>query len=162
MNEIIVKPIGIIHTPFKEPKGTPIQPTGARDIEGTVEVFPDYADGLRDLDGFSHLYLLFYCHLSKEHSLLVKPFLGDSLHGVFATRSPSRPNPIGLSIVRLTKIERNLLHIRDVDMVDGTPLLDIKPYIPDVDTREAVRIGWLKKRVGGMSKKRDDGRFYKE
>ena len=159
MNEIIVKPIGIIHTPFKEPKGTPIQPTGARDIEGTVEVFPDYADGLRDLDGFSHLYLLFYCHLSKEHSLLVKPFLDDSLHGVFATRSPSRPNPIGLSIVRLTKIERNLLHIWDVDMVDGTPLLDIKPYIPDVDTREAVRIGWLEKRVGEMLKKRDDGRF---
>ena len=159
MNEIIVKPIGIIHTPFKEPKGTPIQPTGARDIEGTVEVFPDYADGLRDLDGFSHLYLLFYCHLSKEHSLLVKPFLGDSLHGVFATRSPSRPNPIGMSIVRLTKIERNLLQIRDVDMVDGTPLLDIKPYIPDVDNRETVRIGWLEKRVREMSKKRDDGRF---
>jgi len=159
MNEIIVKPIGIIHTPFKEPKGTPIQPTGARDIEGTVEVFPDYADGLRDLDGFSHLYLLFYCHLSKEHSLLVKPFLDDSLHGVFATRSPSRPNPIGMSIVRLTKIERNLLQIRDVDMVDGTPLLDIKPYIPDVDNRETVRIGWLEKRVREMSKKRDDGRF---
>jgi len=159
MDEIILKPIGIIHTPFKEPQGTPIQPTGACDIEGTVEIFPGYADGLQDVEGFSHLFLLFYCHLTGEHSLLVKPFLDDTLRGVFATRSPRRPNPIGLSIVRLMSRERNLLHILDVDMVDGTPLLDIKPYIPDVDIREADRIGWLGKRVGEMSKKRDDGGF---
>ena len=127
MNEIKYKPIGIIHSPFKEPKGTPIQPTAAKGIEGKVEVFPEYAEGLKDVKEFSHIILVCHFHLSKKPSLKVKPFMDDQMRGVFATRAPSRPNPIGISIVRLIKIEENILHVQDVDIIDGTPLLDIKP-----------------------------------
>ena len=159
MDDIKYKPIGIIHSPFKEPKGTPIQPAGAKGINGTVEIFPEYAEGLKDIEGFSHIILLYHFHLSKRSTLVVKPYMDNETHGVFAMRGPSRPNSIGISIVQLVKVEGNTLHIQDVDIVDGTPLLDIKPYVPEFDIREAPRIGWLEKSVHKLSASRDDGRF---
>jgi len=153
------KPIGVIHSPFKEPKGTPIQPAGAQGIVGTVEVFPEYAEGLKDVAGFSHIILIYHFHLSKRSSLKVKPYMDNEVHGVFAMRGPSRPNPIGISIVRLIGIEQNILQIRDVDIVDGTPLLDIKPYVPEFDAREVEKIGWLESNVHKLSTSKDDGRF---
>ncbi|NJE25558.1 tRNA (N6-threonylcarbamoyladenosine(37)-N6)-methyltransferase TrmO [Thermococcus sp. MV5] len=156
---ICYKPIGIIHTPFKDPRGVPIQPSAARGIEGEVEVFPEYVKGLKDLEGFSHIILIYHFHLAKPNSLLVRPYMDAEYHGVFATRAPSRPNPIGLSIVRLVRVEGNVLHIKDVDIVDGTPLLDIKPYVPDFDVREVERIGWLENNIHKLPKARDDGRF---
>jgi tRNA-Thr(GGU) m(6)t(6)A37 methyltransferase TsaA len=159
MNEIKYKPIGVIHSPFKEPKGTPIQPAGAKGTNGTVEVFPKYVEGLKDIEGFSHIILLYHFHLSKGPTLIVRPFMDNEAHGVFAMRGPSRPNPIGVSVVCLVRVEGNMLHIRDVDIVDGTPLLDVKPYIPEFDIREVQRIGWLEKNVHKLSTSKDDGRF---
>jgi len=159
MNKIKYKPIGIIHSPFKEPHGTPIQPAGAKDIEGTVEIFPEYAKGLKDIEGFSHIILIYHFHLSKEFFLEVKPYMDDQLRGVFATRAPARPNPIGISIVHLLKREGEKLFIRDVDIVDDTPLLDIKPYVPEFDIREGEKIGWLEKNVNKLHKAKDDGRL---
>ncbi|MCG9969428.1 tRNA (N6-threonylcarbamoyladenosine(37)-N6)-methyltransferase TrmO [Pelotomaculum terephthalicicum JT] len=155
------KPIGVIQSPFKEPKGTPIQPTAARDIAGVIELYPEYVEGLQDIEGFSHLILIYYLHMVKESTLLVKPFLDNELHGIFATRAPSRPNSIGFSVVRLSEVEGNKLHILDVDIVNGTPLLDIKPYVAEFDVREAVKTGWFKKNVQKLSTTRDDGRFAK-
>ncbi len=143
--EIVYKPIGIIHTPFKGIDGTPHQPTAGKNVEGVIEIQPDYAEGLSDLEGFSHIILIYHFHLSVDYSLKIKPFRHDHIRGVFATRSPRRPNPIGMSIVRLVKIDREKIYIKDIDVVDGTPLLDIKPYIPD-DNRRALRIGWLSER----------------
>ena len=156
---IIYHHIGIVHTPFLRQQGTPIQPIAGKDVRGTVEVFPEYADGLKDIDGFSHLLLLFHMHLAKGFSLRTRPYLDDVERGVFAIRGPRRPNPIGLSIVRLEKVEENILHIRDLDMIDGTPLLDIKPYLPNVDERDGVRIGWLKGKKERFEKAKADGRF---
>jgi len=161
MDEIKYSPIGVIHSPFKEPRGTPIQPAAAEGINGTVEVFPEYVEGLKDLEGFSHIILIYHFHLSKASSLKVKPYMDNETHGVFATRSPSRPNTIGISMVRLTKIEENILHIQDVDIVDGTPLLDIKPYVPEFDIRKVEKTGWLERNVHKLSKSKDDGRFTK-
>jgi tRNA-Thr(GGU) m(6)t(6)A37 methyltransferase TsaA len=154
-------PIGTIHSPFKEPKGTPIQPTAALDIAGVIEINPEYAEGLKDIEGFSHLILIYHFHLLKSSSLLVKPFLDNELHGIFATRSPSRPNLLGFSVVRLTRVEGNKLHILDVDIVDGTPLLDVKPYVSKFDNRETVRNGWFEKNIHKLSITTDDGRFVK-
>jgi len=159
MNDIKYKPIGVIHSPFKEPKGTPIQPAGAKGTDGIVEIFPEYTEGLKDIEGFSHIILLYHFHLSKESALTARPYMDNETHGVFAMRGPSRPNPIGISVVRLVKVEGNMLHIRDVDIVDGTPLLDIKPYVPEFDTREVERIGWLEKSVHKLSESKDNGRF---
>jgi len=159
MNEIKYKPIGVIHSPLKEPKGTPIQPAAAKGINGIVEVFPEYTEGLKDIEGFSHIILLYHFHLSKGSILIAKPYMDNERHGVFAMRGPGRPNPIGISAVCLVKVEGNMLHIRDVDIVDGTPLLDIKPYIPEFDIREVERIGWLEKNVHKLSGSKDDGRF---
>ena len=159
MNEIRYKPIGIIHSPFKQPHGTPIQPAGAQDIEGTVEIASEYVEGLKDIEGFSHIILIYHFHLSKGYFLAVKPYMDDQSRGVFATRAPSRPNPIGISIVRLVRVDENMLHIKGVDIVDGTPLLDIKPYVPEFDTLKAEKIGWLDKTVNKLSRAKDDGRF---
>ena len=153
------QPIGVIRSPFFEPKGTPIQPTAAQDVNGVVEVYPEYAEGLKDIEGFSHLILLYHLHLAQPAGLLVKPFLGNELHGIFSTRSPGRPNAIGLSIVRLTGREGNLLHIRDVDIVAGTPLLDIKPYVAEFDARQSVKSGWFEDNIHKLANTRDDGRF---
>ena len=161
MNEVVYKPIGVVHSPFKTPKDVPIQSAAAKDVIGSVEVSPEYVAGLKDVEGFSHLILVYHFHLAQKYSLLVKPFLDEKLHGVFSTRAPSRPNPIGVSIVRLAKIEKNLLHIQDVDVLDGTPLLDIKPFVPEFDQRNAERIGWLKKKVDKLHSRRDDGIFAK-
>ena len=161
MDKITYKPIGIIHSPFKEPKGTPIQPTGAKNIDGTVEVFPEYAEGLKDIEGFSHVILICHFHLSGRWKLEVKPFMDNQLHGLFATRAPARPNPIGISIVRLVRVEKNILHIQDVDIVDGTPLLDIKPYVPDFDMRKVEKTGWLEQNLHKLSASKDDERFIK-
>jgi tRNA-Thr(GGU) m(6)t(6)A37 methyltransferase TsaA len=161
MHEIKYKPIGIIHSPFKEPKGTPIQPAGAKDIEGTVEVFPEYAEGLKDVEGFSHIILIFHFHLSRGVSLKTKPYMDTEEHGIFAIRGPRRPNPIGISTVRLVRIEENILHIKDLDIIDGTPLLDIKPYVPEFDIYEVVKTGWLEKNVHKLPTSKDDGRFMK-
>ena len=159
MNEIKYKPIGVIHSPFKEPRGTPIQPAGAKGIDGTVEIFPEYVEGLKDIEGFSHIILIYHFHLSRGAPLKVKPYMDNEAHGVFAMRSPSRPNPIGISIVRLVRVEQNVLHIQDVDIVDGTPLLDIKPYVPEFDIRKVEKMGWLEKNVHKLSISKDDGRF---
>ncbi|MDO9536830.1 MAG: tRNA (N6-threonylcarbamoyladenosine(37)-N6)-methyltransferase TrmO [Thermoplasmata archaeon] len=156
--EINYKPIGIIHSLFVEAKGTPIQTTTSN-AEGTVEIYPEYIVGLKDIDGFSHIILLYHFHLSGKPTMEVKPFLDDSTHGVFATRAPSRPNSIGISVVKLVRMKGNILHVKGLDILDGTPLLDIKPYVPEFDSREVEKIGWLEKRVRGLKSARDDGRF---
>ena len=159
MDKFEYRAIGIIHSPHKTPGGTPIQPTGAKGIEGSIEIFPAYTAGLDDLTGFSHIYLLYHFHLSRKYSLNVKPFLDDRKRGLFATRAPARPNPIGLSVVRLLSINNETLQVQDVDVVDGTPLLDIKPYVPEFDVREVDKIGWLGKNTDKVEDIVDDGRF---
>jgi tRNA-Thr(GGU) m(6)t(6)A37 methyltransferase TsaA len=135
--------IGIIHSPHQEAAGTPIQAALATGVQGTVEVFPEYAPGLRDLDGFDRIWLVYWFDRAKAMHLTVKPYLDTAEHGLFATRAPSRPNPIGLSPVRLLGIAGNTLHVDGLDILDGTPLLDIKPYVPAFDAFEAKRTGWL-------------------
>jgi len=159
MDEIRFTAIGIVHSPFKEAAGTPIQPRAAREVEGTVEVFPEYAEGLRDVDGFSHIILLCYLHMARPFSLRVRPYLETTTRGLFATRAPSRPNPIGLSILRLARIEGPTLYVKDIDVIDGTPVLDIKPYVPRFDDGEDVRVGWLTAQLRKLEQTRDDGRF---
>jgi len=140
-----IRPIGIIHSPFQEKEGMPIQPGSAQGQKGKIILDREYVPGLQDLEGFSHLILVYYFHRAKKPQLLVKPFLDDDKHGLFATRAPSRPNPIGISVVKLLAIQDNILEIENLDILDGTPLLDIKPYVPDFDQPGKVRIGWLKK-----------------
>ena len=159
MITIEYRPIGVIHSPYKSPKGSPIQPSAAEGIEGHIEVFPEFAEGLEDLAGFSHIFLIYHFHLSKKFSLQVKPFLDDNPRGLFATRAPSRPNPIGISVVRLVEIIEGTLHIQNVDVVDGTPLLDIKPYVPAFDVHTVEKIGWIEKKRGKIENAVDDGRF---
>ena len=164
MRDLVIeyKPIGVIHSPFKSARGVPIQPKAAEEVEGVVEVFPDYVEGLRDLNGFSHIILIYHFHLVRGYKLLVKPYMDDSVRGVFATRAPARPNPIGISVVKLLKIDRNLIYVKGLDVVDGTPLLDIKPYVPDFDIFEVERIGWLERCVHKLKQAKDDGRFVSE
>ena len=154
------QPIGLLRSPFAESQGAPIQPSGARGVAGRAELLPHLAPGLKDLEGFSHLILIYHCHLAAPGPLLVKPFLDDSAHGIFATRAPARPNPLGLSVVRLKALEGPVLHLLDVDFLDGTPLLDLKPYVPGFDRPPGrVRTGWLSGRAGGAAQARGDGRF---
>ena len=138
-------PIGVIHSPFTEKDKTPIQASRSQAI-GLVEVYPEFADGLKDIEGFSHIYLLYAFHESDGYTLQVKPFLDDQEHGVFATRHPCRPNPLGISVVKLLSRKENSLTVEGIDTLDGTPLLDIKPYIPDFDLRTDVRTGWYETR----------------
>ena len=152
------EPIGVIKTPYKEKKGTPIQPAGARDIRGRIELDPKLVDHLKDLDGFSHIILVYHFHMTDGYSLHVQPYMDNTERGVFATRIPGRPNPIGISVVRLDMVEGATLHIRDVDMLDGTPLLDIKPYVPEFDSVPDAEIGWLTTRVQRVRKAKSDGR----
>ena len=135
--------IGLIHSPFKTIEGTPIQPSRAKNARGTVELFAEYAAGLRDLDGFSHIILVYHLHKSRPYRLTVMPFLDTQPRGLFSTRAPNRPNPIGLSVVKLIKIDGNVLSVEGVDMLDQTPLLDIKPYVGEFDRRDDIRLGWL-------------------
>jgi tRNA (adenine37-N6)-methyltransferase len=143
--EFAMRPIGVIHSPFTDASQTPIQ-ASTSEATGQVEVYPEFSDGLQDVDGFSHLHLLYVFHCSGDYALRVKPFLDDQLRGLFATRHPCRPNPIGLSVVRLIERRGNVLEVEGVDMLDGTPLLDIKPYLPDFDVREQIRSGWYANR----------------
>ncbi|MFH1079183.1 MAG: tRNA (N6-threonylcarbamoyladenosine(37)-N6)-methyltransferase TrmO [Pseudomonadota bacterium] len=156
---IAYRPIGVIRSPYRDTADMPIQPPGAAGVAGTVVIDESYRDGLRDVDGFSHLILLYHFHLSRSFSLQVKPFLDRTERGVFATRAPRRPNPVGLSVVRLIRVEGPVLHIEDVDIVDGTPLLDVKPYVPLFDIREDVKTGWLADRGRGVFHARADDRF---
>jgi tRNA-Thr(GGU) m(6)t(6)A37 methyltransferase TsaA len=162
LEPLLCHPIGMIHTPFKELENMPIQPSGAAGVRGTVEVFPEFSDGLKDLDGFSHLILLYHFHESRGYKLIVTPFLDSERRGLFATRAPKRPNPIGLSIVRLVQIRGSSLEIENVDILDATPLLDIKPYVPEFDRQENCRTGWLEKARGEVRNKRSDKRFGKD
>ena len=160
MEPVTLRPIGLIHTPFTDVDGMPIQPTAAAlGIRGTIDLDPAFAAGLLDLDGFSHLILLYHLHEIRAARLTVTPFLDVSPHGVFATRSPARPNPVGLSTVRLVGIRGSTIEIEDVDMLDCTPLLDIKPYVPAFDDRAGARIGWLTGRLDRLAEVRADRRF---
>lgn len=137
-------PIGTIETPFSESEGTPIQASSSK-ARGIVHVFDQYAEALDDLEGFERIWLLFWCHRAKPAKMKVIPYMDDVPHGLFATRSPSRPNPIGISCVKLEKIQGLDLHIYGADMLNGTPLLDIKPYAPKMDAHQTSRNGWLDK-----------------
>jgi tRNA-Thr(GGU) m(6)t(6)A37 methyltransferase TsaA len=151
--------IGIIHSPFERLENMPIQPTVEAAAPGTVEVYPEFAEGLKDLQGFSHIYLLYYFHKTRAPQLLVKPFLDSQLRGIFATRAPVRPNPLGLSLVRIVKIRGNVIDVAALDVLDGTPLLDIKPYVPDFERPTRVRVGWLARSRSSVRKRRSDSRF---
>ena len=156
---IVFRSIGMVHSPFKELAGMPIQPAGAVGVVGTAVIYPEFTPGLQDLDGFSHIILLYHLHRVEAASLLVTPFLDTQPRGVFATRAPRRPNPIGLSVVKLVRVEQNILHIENVDILDGTPLLDIKPYVPEFDHQPDIRTGWLAKAQGQVQNKKSDDRF---
>ena len=142
-NKLTIHPIGIIHSEHKNKSETPIQPIFARGCKGHAEIFPEYIEGLKDLDGFSHIFILFHLHKSGTVKLHVKPFLDNKERGLFSTRAPSRPNPIGMSIVEITGIKDNLIYLDNLDILDGTPIIDIKPYIGKFDKIESTRSGWL-------------------
>jgi len=157
LDEVPMRPIGIIRTPFNEPSGTPIQPARARGARGAVTVFEEYRAGLKDLEGFERIWLLYWFHQAREPRLLVTPFLDQEERGLFATRAPCRPNAIGISSVRLLRVEGTVLEVADVDILDETPLLDIKPYVPEFDCYEVKKAGWLDQ---SPSRRRlADGRF---
>ena len=154
-----VTPIGIIHTPFQKLADMPIQPSGAQGVAGQIELNRELSAGLQDLDGFSHIFVLYRFHKATRSCLSVTPFLDSEPHGVFATRAPTRPNPIGLSVLALKGVRDNILQVENVDMLDGTPLLDIKPYVPEFDTPRVARTGWLEKVEDGSKQTRSDSRF---
>ncbi len=155
--KIEFSPIGIIRTPFKTVDNVPIQPTADTGSEGWIEIFQEYSAGLADLDGFSHIYLIFHLHKSCGNKLSVVPFLDTVERGIFSTRSPSRPNPVGLSVVRLLSVSGSILKIQGLDILDGTPLLDIKPYVPMFEDSTGLKTGWFEgKNVKG---KLSDNRF---
>ncbi len=156
-NELKIEPIGVIETPFPETAGTPIQPSRANGARGKVRVDPRLWAGLRDLAGFERLWLIYWLHMRRHSALLVTPFLDRQQRGVFATRSPARPVPIGISAVRLIGIEEGVLEVADVDMIDGTPLLDIKPYVPEFDSYPASKAGWF--RESNSEERLADDRF---
>ncbi|OZI12721.1 tRNA (N6-threonylcarbamoyladenosine(37)-N6)-methyltransferase TrmO [Bacillaceae bacterium SAS-127] len=149
---ITLEAIGTIYTPFTEAKGMPIQAVAAKEAEGYIELNEELVPGLKDIEEFSHLTLIYHLHLVTDISLEVKPFLDNQSHGVFATRYPRRPNKIGLSTVRLQRVEGNRLYISEVDMLNETPLLDIKPFVPQFDHRETDRIGWFEGKVGKVDR----------
>jgi tRNA-Thr(GGU) m(6)t(6)A37 methyltransferase TsaA len=145
MNTLELKPIGVIHTPYNTPTDIPIQGTFKSDVQGKIELYEEFTDGLRDLDEFSHAILIYHFHKSSKEHLIGKPFLENTEHGIFAIRSPHRPNHLGISIVKIDKIADNIIYFYEVDMLNGTPLLDIKPYSSYFDHRENVTCGWMGK-----------------
>jgi len=160
MEKIVLEPIGTIHTPHTDVKNMPIQPIAAEGIKGHIELLTKYVDGLKDLEGFSHITLLYRFHKIEGYELHVKPFLDTEKRGIFSCKAPKRPNAIGTSTVRLLGIEGNILHIEQVDMLNGTPLIDIKPFYPRYDNRDNVSIGWLEaKKDVPLEKLRADERF---
>jgi tRNA-Thr(GGU) m(6)t(6)A37 methyltransferase TsaA len=156
---ISFKSIGTIHTPFKTKEGMPIQSKAATGIKGQIMLEEEFVLGLKDLDGFSHIILLYYFHQSDGYALQTTPFLDKQIRGVFSTRAPKRPNAIGMSVVKLLGVENNILSIENVDMMDGTPLLDIKPYVPDFDTYENTSVGWVKQSAKKLHTIKSDKRF---
>jgi tRNA (adenine37-N6)-methyltransferase len=158
-NEIIYKPIGIIHSPFKTIEGVPIQPAGAKGTKGEVKVYKKYSTGLKSLEGFSHIILIYHFHLSEGYKLKVVPFMDVEEHGVFATRAPKRPNPVGISVVKINSIKDNTIEVDNIDIIDGTPLLDIKPYISRFDNITKEKNGWYSKSGSDVSKTKADKRF---
>lgn len=159
--DVVCRPVGIVRSRFTEATGMPIQTAGAPDETGRVEVFAEFAPGLRDIEGFDYLILVTHLHQCAHERLEVVPFLeqGNASHGVFATRAPARPNRLGLSIVRLTSVQGTTLHFSGNDMMDGTPVLDIKPYVPKFDARETTRVGWFGDRLDQLPRTRSDGRM---
>ena len=159
MLQVVYRPVGIMRTPFTSVRGMPIQPTGAIGVAGRLEIFPEYREGLSDLDGFSHVILVYHLHKIAGHCLTVRPFLGNSDHGIFATRSPRRPNPIGLSVLRVRGVTGTGVELENVDILDETPVLDVKPYVPDFDVWDADRCGWFAGVSENAARVRSDGRF---
>lgn len=156
---ITYKSIGIIHSPFVNIEGMPVQSAGAKDIKGTIEINEEFSGGLAGVDGFSHIILIYSFHKSKGFDLKVKPFLSEEKHGVFSTRAPKRPNAIGISVVKLLSLKNNILEIENVDILDGTPLLDIKPYVPEFDIHKVERSGWLENKQFNVNETKSDKRF---
>jgi len=156
---ITYRAIGTLHSPHGSATGMPIQPTGARGIHGHIAVRPEFAAGLKDLDGFSHVIVLYHLHRIHGHELLVKPFLDTDTHGIFATRSPKRPNPIGLSVLELRGVEGGCVLLSNVDILNGTPVLDIKPYVPGFDVWPAERTGWFAGKAENAATCKADDRF---
>ena len=152
-------PIGLIHSPFSDLAQMPIQPTGAAGVKGRIELDPALTEGLKDLDGFSHIFVLYHFHRAAPARLQVTPFLDTEPHGIFATRAPTRPNPIGLSVLKLNEVRGSTLIVENVDILDGTPLLDIKPYVPAFDQPTAVRSGWLQGAADAVKRTTSDDRF---
>jgi tRNA-Thr(GGU) m(6)t(6)A37 methyltransferase TsaA len=161
MNEmqITYAPIGTIHSPFTDLADMPIQPTSGTSAPGTVHLHPQFTPALRDLEGFSHVILIYHFHQVSRVDLSVTPFMDSEPRGIFATRAPTRPNPIGFSVVTLQSVEGTVLHLENVDILDGTPLLDIKPYVPKFDTPHDVRVGWLGREDADVRQARSDDRF---
>jgi tRNA (adenine37-N6)-methyltransferase len=159
LEPVTFTPIGVVRSPFANHEGMPIQTVAAPGVSGHIELDPAYEDALADLDGFTHLHLITYLHRTGGVSLRVTPYLDTVRRGVFATRSPKRPNPIGLSLVRLVRIEGAVIHIEELDLLDGTPLLDIKPYVPPFDERADARYGWFEQRAHNVHSVRADARF---
>ena len=155
---ISYEPIGVVRSPFHQRLGMPLQSVAATEVRGRVELAAEYAPGLRDLDGFSHLHLICHLHRAEPGDLQVVPYLDDTVRGVFATRSPRHPNPIGLSVVRLEAVAGATLHVRGIDLLDGTPVLDIKPYVTAFDAFDAERTGWLEAGARRVHEVRSDER----
>lgn len=158
MENVIYKPIGIVHSEFKSAVGVPIQ-SSLSNKTGKIEVYREYLDGLKDLEEFSHIILVYHLHQSSGYSLKVKPFLDDKEHGIFATRSPKRPNAIGLSVLEMVGIDGNILNVNRIDIVEGTPVLDIKPYVRKFDVWDNKKEGWFTEKVKGLTEHYSDDRF---
>jgi tRNA (adenine37-N6)-methyltransferase len=157
--EIKYEPIGFIHSPFTDLEDMPIQPAGKVSARGTIDILPEFSEGLKDVAGFSHLILIYHLHEVRRQQLTVTPFLDQQPRGIFATRAPTRPNPVGISVVRLLKVEGSRLYVDEVDILDGTPLIDLKPYVPEFDVRPDARAGWLEDARGKVRNTVSDDRF---
>jgi tRNA-Thr(GGU) m(6)t(6)A37 methyltransferase TsaA len=157
--EICYRPVGVVRSPFTDLKGMPLQSVAAAEVRGQIEICPEFVPGLRDLDGFSHLHIVTHLHRGAPGGLEVVPFLDDTVRGVFATRSPRHPNPIGLSVVRLLAVAGGTLEVSGLDLLDRTPVLDIKPYVPAFDSLAAERTGWLQEKTERVHHVKADGRF---
>jgi tRNA (adenine37-N6)-methyltransferase len=153
------QPIGVVHSPFVELEGMPLQSVAAGDVRAQIEIYAEFADGLADLDGFSHVHVVSHLDRGGPSRLRVVPFLADAERGVFATRSPRHPNPVGLSVVRLVVVRGATLEVAGLDLLDGTPILDVKPYVPEFDAFEAERTGWLQDAAARVHDTRADARF---
>jgi tRNA-Thr(GGU) m(6)t(6)A37 methyltransferase TsaA len=161
VGKVVYEPIGVIHTPFKSLDDMPIQPSGGKGVEGVAVLRPELAEALADVSGFSHIYLIYHMHKSRGYSPKVVPFLDTEKRGLFATRAPRRPNPIGISVVRVKSVQENRVAFQDVDMLDGTPLLDMKPCVGEFDSGRKMRIGWLEGKSRRARQRRSDKRFMK-